>query len=112
MPIEKRRGQGPAFPLNIDSHAQCPLLACCKQLLSAPKREFRKCRFPKSLPLFFSFSFCQVQLQGFQGGKVASELFRRWKVLLSEGGEELQMLQAREAELRQSPEEKGETLRN
>ena len=53
-----------------------------------------------------------MQLQGFQGGKVASELFRRWKVSLSEGGEELQMLQAREAELRQSPEEKGETLRN
>ena len=46
------------------------------------------------------FLLCQVQQQGFQGGKVAQELFRRWKVLLSEGGDELQLLRAREAELR------------
>ena len=45
-----------------------------------------------------------MQQQGFQGGKVAQELFRRWKVLLSEGGDELQLLRAREAELRGQPD--------
>ena len=45
-----------------------------------------------------------MQQQGFQGGKVAQELFRRCKVLLSEGGDELQLRRAREAELRGQPD--------
>lgn len=45
------------------------------------------------LPIFVFLSASKVQQQGFHGGKAAQELFRRWKLLLSEGGEELEQLQ-------------------
>ena len=46
----------------------------------------------------------QVVEQGFAGPKVVQELHRRWKQLQTEGGEELEKLQAREAELRANAE--------
>ena len=45
----------------------------------------------------------QVEEQGLRGAKALQELHRRWKALQAEGGEELQSLLAREAELREKP---------
>ncbi|CAK9081564.1 Serine/threonine-protein kinase DCLK1 (Doublecortin domain-containing protein 3A) (Doublecortin-like and CAM kinase-like 1) (Doublecortin-like kinase 1) [Durusdinium trenchii] len=45
----------------------------------------------------------EVEEQGLRGAKALQELHRRWKALQAEGGEELQSLLAREAELREKP---------
>ena len=64
---------------------------------------------PKSAwQLFQEAHRAEVVERGFAGPKIVQELHRQWKQLQAEGGEELRLLQAREAELRAGVEETSE----
>ncbi|CAE7398489.1 dyf-5 [Symbiodinium sp. CCMP2456] len=66
---------------------------------------------PKSAwQLFQEAHRAELVEQGFAGPKIVQELHRRWKQLQAEGGEELRLLQAREAELRAGVEERSKLL--
>lgn len=57
---------------------------------------------PTAWQLYQEAHRAELEAEGWKPGKAVAELHRRWRILLAEGGEELEMLQLREAELRQA----------